>query len=129
MNDLEVGNRGRAGLAAACVVCCAVPLLVAAGAVTAALAVGIGSAAGAVVLVATVTSLVARGGLRSTPAAARWTLATAGIAAGGAGLWLVETDSTAGRALMAGSVALLATAGLLALAAPAPSRSRDAAAR
>ena len=115
MQDVELGTKGKVGMAAACVVCCAVPMLVVTGAVSAAVAVGAGVGVGAVVLVVAMTFLASSGRLAQVPDRWRWAVAAAGAVGAAVGLWGLDGDTTTRRAVLAVAVALLATAGLWAL--------------
>ena len=118
MRDVEVGKAGKAGMGAACVVCCAVPMVVLTGVVSVAAALSAGLAAGAVVLVLATAFLVSTGRLASLPDPVRWVLAAAGGVSAFVGLWSLDDDTTTRRAVLIGAVGLLATAGLLALTTP-----------
>ena len=126
MNDIELGTKGKIGMGAACVACCAVPMLVVTGALSAAVAVGAGVALGAVTLVVAVAFLATSGRLDAVPDRARWALGAVGAVVAAGGLWWADGDGTARRAVLSAAVAVLATAGLLALGAAGHRRSADA---
>lgn len=122
MADVEVGARGKAGMGAACVVCCAVPMLVLTGAVSAAAALTGGVAVGAVVLVVATAYLAATDRLGPLPDRTRWAVAAVGAVLAAVGLWALDGGTAMQRSVLAGAVGLLATAALLALSATRGSR-------
>lgn len=113
----EQGLPQRAGAAAACVACCAVPMLVIAGVVSLGTAVVAGTTAAAVVAVAGGMWAFWRHRLPVTPLAARLGLAGAGILVAAFGLSRGEPLDGTARSAVAMGVAGLAGAALLALTA------------
>ena len=114
MVDHELTGAGKAGVAGACVVCCAGPMLVVAGVVSLASLVSGGIAVGSVVLVGLSVWALRRHRL-GQPRPSMWRAVAAGgvvMAVGG----LVWTTS-ASRSLVSAGVALLACAAVLSLAA------------
>lgn len=118
----ELSRRGKAGFAGACVVCCAVPLLVLAGVISLGALAVFGIAAGSIGAVVFVAFGVGSGRLVEASPRVRRVLFAAGGAAAFGGLLNVDQGRRAAGFIAAG-VALLACAALLALPANRPAAS------
>lgn len=119
MND-EMTWRGKLGFGGACVACCAVPMLVLTGVLSAGAALVGGIAAGSVILVGLVTYSVVSGRVGGVKRQTRLAAAAAGTMLAAAGLSLLGDSARLGRSLVSGGVAVLAVAALLALRPEAP---------
>ncbi len=123
------GRLARAGVVAACAVCCGIPMLVLAGAISAGAVLTSGMVAGSLLVVfATTMALV---GGRLPASADRWQLALFAIggAASFAGIWGAANQRAQAYLMISVGIAALAAAALLSLVAveargcraPAPS--------
>lgn len=106
----------KAGLGAACAVCCVIPMLVVTGVITGAAFAAGGAVFAALALVVVATVLVARGRANTIAPSVRLWLFAAGGAGAFAGLWGLSASRPGAPLVVALSVATLATAALLALA-------------
>lgn len=112
--------RGKLGFGGACVACCAVPMLVLTGALSAGAALVGGIAAGTIILVGLVAYAVISGRAGAGTRRIRMTAAAAGTALAAAGLLLLRDSDRTGRSLVSVGVAVIAAAALLALTPEAP---------
>lgn len=117
MNDMEdLGPGGKTAFGAACVVCCAVPMLVVLGVLSVGAALTGGVTLGAAAGVAGLTWAVASRRVAVTPPVWRYGAVAAGLALTAVGLSSGAAGETQ-RAVLAAGVGLLAAAALLALGA------------
>lgn len=119
MADGELTGTGKAGFGAACVLCCAAPMLVIAGVVSFASLLAGGIAVGSVVLVGLSVWALHRRRVPPLRTATRGAVATAGAVLALAGLVTIDESSSTGRSLVSAGVALLACAAVLTLASAA----------
>lgn len=112
--------RGKLGFGGACVACCAVPMLVLAGVLSAGAALVGGTAAGSIILVGLVAYSVVSGRAGAVKRQTRLAAAAAGTALAAAGLSVLGDSDRLGRSLVSGGVAVVAVAALLALRPDAP---------
>lgn len=122
MNDAEVGTKGKAAFGAACVVCCAVPMLVVLGVISVGTFIVGGAAVGAAVAVAALAYAVASKRLTTAPATTRRALAIAGGVLALFGLWAAAAETRFAAPLLAVAVAALAGSALLVLVGAPPAR-------
>jgi hypothetical protein len=118
MSDDDLTGAGRAGLGAACVVCCVAPMLVLAGVVSLAALLAGGVALGSVALVGSAVWVLHRQRIPKLGRAARAAVGAVGVLLALVGLATIDGSSTSlGRSLVSSGVALLACAAVLSLAA------------
>lgn len=115
MTETELTPRGKAGMGAACAVCCAVPMLVIAGVVSLTAVAAVGITGGSVALVAVTTWAFWRRRLPVVPPRARLAMGAAGAAATALGIGIAGSDQDVRRWLVSAGVAVLACTALLAL--------------
>jgi hypothetical protein len=116
----ELTWRGKLGFGGACVACCAVPMLVLTGVLSAGAALVGGISAGSIILVGLVAYSVASGRAGGVKRKTRLATAAAGTGLAAAGLSLLGDSDRLGRSLVSGGVAVVAVAALLALRPEAP---------
>lgn len=123
MNDVELGAKGKAAFGAACVVCCAAPMLVVLGVISVGMFLAAGAGVGAAVAVAALAYAVASRRVASAPVITRRALAVVGGVVAVFGLWAATSDETRFAApLLATGVAALAGSALLVLVGALPTR-------
>ncbi len=121
MSDHELTGAGRAGFGAACVVCCAAPILVLAGVVSLASLFAGGVAAGSVVLIGWTVWALHRQKIPRLGRSARLAVGAVGALLALVGLVTIDGSASIGRSMVSGGVALLACAAVLSLATAPPS--------
>ena len=114
--DAALSTGDKAGFAAACVMCCAVPMLVLGGALTVGAVLAGGVVVGAIATIAGLTYLVITRRVGASAPMIRHALFAAGGSAGVAGLWAASAARSEAATLLAGAIAALAAGALLALA-------------
>lgn len=105
----------KVGLGAACAACCVIPMLAVAGVITGAAFAAGGAVLAALALVIVAAVLVAKGRADAIAPSIRLWLVAAGGAGAFAGLWGLSGSRSGAPIVIALSVAVLATAALLAL--------------
>ena len=106
---------GRAGLGAACVACCAGPMILLAGVVSVGAFVTGGIALGSVGVVGMSALAVHRRWIGSTSPSLRLAIGAIGVLLSGIGLAVIDDSRDVGRSFVSAGVAALACAGILAL--------------
>ena len=122
MNDVELGPKGRAAFGAACVVCCAAPMLLVLGVISAGTFLVAGAGVGAAVSVAALAYAVASGRVASAKVIIRRALAVGGTVLALIGLWAAAGETRFAAPLLAVGVAALAGSALLVLVGAPPAR-------
>lgn len=115
MGTEELSPRGKAALGAACVACCAVPMLLLAGVVSVGAFVAGGFALGSVGVVVLSMLAVHRRWIGSTSPLLRGVIGALGVLIAAIGFAVFGDAPGAGRSLLSVGVAALACAGMLAL--------------
>lgn len=117
MSDHELSGAGRAGVGAACVACCAAPMLVLLGVVSLASLLTGSVTLGSVSLVGLAVWALHRQRIPNFGRAARASVGAIGVLLAVVGLVAIDRSSTSlGRSLVSSGVAVLACAAVLALA-------------
>lgn len=115
MGAQSLSPAGRAGLGAACVACCAGPMLLLAGVVSVGAFVTGGVALGSVGVVGMAALAVHRRWIGSTSPWLRLAIGAIGVLLSGIGLAVLDDSRDAGRSFVSAGLAALACAGMLAL--------------